>query len=141
MVPLAGFVLHIRERAVKLVEAMESVEKVAVFTFRNFEQITHPDDYHAVWRGMDPDVARPTGARLRTVIANVVRNRSFQYILLHPGLAPHHVHPSRRVPPFPPSPPCSLPGTPQTDGRCGLQWGPWVSAGTRSGKDPQGCSC
>ena len=96
-VPMCSFVIHLRDRAVKLVEQMEALERVTLFTFRALEQISHPDDYNVVWRNMDPDNGRPTTARFRSIITEAVRNRNFTYILLHPGLAPSHVHPSRRM--------------------------------------------
>ena len=97
MVPLATFILQLRERGIKMLEAMQKVDKITPFTFRAFESVVVPEDFETIYGKMDPELARPSGSRLRTVIADVLRNRYYRWIIMHPGLTNTHVHPSRRM--------------------------------------------
>ena len=99
MVPLATFILQLRERGIKMLEAMQKVDKITPFTFRAFESVVVPEDFETIYGKMDPELARPSGSRLRTVIADVLRNRYYRWIIMHPGLTNSHVHPSRRMSP------------------------------------------
>ena len=89
--------MRLRQRAIDLIAEMEKVDRVTPATYRCLESITVPQDYDVICSHMDPALGRPTAARLRVTTAQVLRDRNWKFVLLHPQLKGTHVHASRRM--------------------------------------------
>ena len=80
-----------------------------------FEPVLVPEDFDRVTGLMDPGLAKPTVARLRSITRDVLTARYWKWVLLHPELPDDMIHASRRVfaPTLPtqPSPSLWCPGT------------------------------
>ena len=96
-VPLARFVVNQRDKAIKLIEEMEAVDKPTAMSFRCMESVIDPADYITVWKELDPSNGRPTVSRLKTVVTAVVRRRWWTWQILHPANRELFIHPTRSV--------------------------------------------
>ena len=125
----AAYLLVTMERGVRMLRSMEEHGcRLSGGVMRVFEPVLVPEDFDRVTGLMDPGLAKPTVARLRSITRDVLTARYWKWVLLHPELPEDMIHPSRRVfaptlPTQPSHPPCGVQGT---QGEGGGPW--WVVA-------------
>ena len=94
----AAYLLVTMERGVRMLRSMEEHGcRLSGGVMRVFEPVLVPEDFDRVTGLMDPGLAKPTVARLRSITRDVLTARYWKWVLLHPDLTDDMIHPSRRV--------------------------------------------
>lgn len=100
MQPLAELLKQCRDRAVEVVRKMEKTKRVVPNGFKPLEGFRVPEDYDTLVTKLlamaEDDRINPD--RMRKLAADILRNRWWTWILLHPEMPDDKVHPSRRMP-------------------------------------------
>ena len=98
----AEFVITCGKQGVAVLKRMEESGKISGYTLKPLESITVPEDWIRVAALMEMKEHKATASRLRDVASQVLRDRWWQWVLMHPELKDVYIHPSRRVFPFSP---------------------------------------
>ena len=95
--PLAKFVTMVREKAIQTIEAIEAktTGDLPITFAKCLEPLVVPKDLHALADVIVSGEQRPSVSLLHNEAKRIVRARWWQWTLLHPGLQPDRVHPSR----------------------------------------------
>ena len=89
-----------REQALEVIKTMERSTggRLSVHAFKCMEQLRDPEDLHKVCTEMEDATQKPTASRLKSVVATLARQRWWIWLIMHPGLSPLEIHPSKSMP-------------------------------------------
>ena len=103
MFTAAEFVNQCGEKALAVIQEMESYGKLTGYVFKCMESLVVPDDWVKVARMLLVPGIKASVTKLREISVIVSRQRWWTWCLMHPELDSQYIHPSRSVFPFLPA--------------------------------------
>ena len=104
MYHMARFLEHAEDDAVQAIGRMEAGGSVGPYSFKKAELLVVPEDFKDLARALNNEEVKVNVTLLNRTCTNLARRRWWQWILLNPKVAEDVIHPSRRVPAYPPAP-------------------------------------
>ena len=94
--PVAKWVYVVGDKAIRVIRAIEeNTPHLATSFGKVLEGISVPEDLHQLTDNCLDGEQRITAPSFQQKAREVARARYWSWILMHPGLQPDHVHPSR----------------------------------------------
>ena len=87
------------KQAINVLQRLEERTKVTGYMFKPLEAIIVPEDWSRWAATLEMGEHKATAKRLRDVATEIIRDRWWTWVLLHPELDATHIHPTRSMPP------------------------------------------
>lgn len=96
--PLAKFVTTVGDKALTVLQKIEEKQGRLVATFpKCLEPMAVPEDMHNLADQILASEQRPSVPLFQARAKHIIRERWWDWVLMHPSLQPDYVHPTRGV--------------------------------------------